>query len=605
MDGFSADIKDEQYKKLKELFPEVFSEGKIDWDKLRATLGEHIDFSERYGLSWKGKSGVFAKIQEKTVSTLHPQREESVDWDATGNMFIEGDNLETLKVLHKAYYGKVKMIYIDPPYNTGNDFIYSDSFKQSRRDYEEEAGLVDEEGNTTRDDGMRVNSGGNKHSNWLNMIYPRLWLAKNLLRQDGVIFISIDGNEVHNLHLIMNEIFGEENFVGIYVKQSKVGGGSDSRHIVQEHEYCVVYAKSVNDLPDMYIEHSPDYLKRYKEKDEKGRYFWDTFARPGLKNPIYYDIALPDGTAVNKGWIWSKDRFERGIKSGEVVIRQTTKGSWGVYFKQRLNESGKKPRSLTMDFGGTAQGKIDTGSLFDNVSMFEYPKSVKYIKELIRTIGDKEAVILDFFSGSGTLAHAVMELNAEDDGNRKWICVQLPELTDKKSEAYRAGYKTIAEIARERIRRAAKKIAEGYKDKIAERETPLYLGFRSYVLGDSNFKKWNELVRDPEEIRQQTLEQIDPIEPGASDEDLLTEILLKHGISPLAKLEQHDGFIYVPSDNLAISLTHNMTKELFKSMLAKNPSQIIVLDMAFSDDLNLKTNLSLQAEQRNIILEVL
>ena len=213
MSGYNDDIHQRQIDKLAQLFPEVVTEGKIDWQKLQATLGEAVDLGERYGLSWKGKSDVFAAIQEKTVQTLHPDQANSVDWDTTGNMFIEGDNLAALKILHKAYYGKVKMIYIDPPYNTGNDFIYDDDFKQTRRSYEAEAGITDDEGNVVRDDGLHTNTGGHKHSNWLNMMYPRLFLARNLIRQDGVIFVSIDDNEVHNLRLMMNEIFGEENFV--------------------------------------------------------------------------------------------------------------------------------------------------------------------------------------------------------------------------------------------------------------------------------------------------------------------------------------------------------------------------------------------------------
>jgi len=217
MNGYNDNIHQQQIDKLQQLFPEAVTEDKIDWQKLQATLGETVDLGERYGLGWKGKSDVFATIQEKTVQTLHPDRANSVDWDTTGNMFIEGDNLAALKILHKAYYGKVKMIYIDPPYNTGNDFIYNDDFKQTRRSYEAEVGITDDEGNVVRDDGLRTNTGGHKHSNWLSMMYPRLFLARNLLRQDGVIFVSIDDNEVHNLRLMMNEIFGEENFVGEYI----------------------------------------------------------------------------------------------------------------------------------------------------------------------------------------------------------------------------------------------------------------------------------------------------------------------------------------------------------------------------------------------------
>jgi len=322
--------------------------------------------------------------------------------------------------------------------------------------------------------------------------------------------------EQANLKKLCDEVFGEANFVGTYLKQSKVGGGSDSRHLVQEHEYCLVYARSIMQTQEMYVAHDDEYLKRYKESDSKGRFFWDTFARPGLKNPIHYDIPLPDGTTIDKGWIWGKDRFESGLKSGDIEIRKTSNG-WGVYFKQRLNESGKKPRSMTMDFGGTSQGKIDANSLFDNVKLFDYPKSVKYIKELIKTINDQSITILDFFSGSATTAHAVMQLNAEDGGNRKWIMVQLPEETDEKSEAYKAGYKTIPEISRERIRRAGDKIASEHPDAKVD------YGFRALRIDETNHK---DVYRPAADYQQNMLDElVDNVKEDRSDLDLLYGVL--------------------------------------------------------------------------------
>ena len=269
MSGYNDDIRQRQIDKLAQLFPEVVTEGKIDWQKLRATLGKAVDLGERYGLGWKGKSDVFATIQEKTVQTLHPDRANSVDWDTTSNMFIEGDNLAALKILHKAYYGKVKMIYIDPPYNTGNDFIYNDDFKQARRSYEAEAGITDDEGNVVRDDGLRTNTGGHKHSNWLNMMYPRLFLARNLLRQDGVIFVSIDDNEVHNLRLMMNEIFGEENFVGELAVIRAEGGGL-AKQIVQGHEYLLIFSRNINNFDP--LKRPKDIRGKIVERD--GKRFW-------------------------------------------------------------------------------------------------------------------------------------------------------------------------------------------------------------------------------------------------------------------------------------------------------------------------------------------
>lgn len=243
MNGYNDDITNDQLAKLRQLFPEVFTEDKIDWARLKATLGEAVDLGERYGLGWRGKSDVFAKIQEKTVETLHADRAHSVDWDTTSNMFIEGDNLAALKILHKSYYGKVKMIYIDPPYNTGNDFVYNDDFKQTRKSYEAEAGITDDEGNVTRDDGLCSNTGGHRHSNWLNMMYPRLFLARNLLRQDGVIFVSIDDNEVHNLRLMMNEIFGEENFVAQIIWEKVHTRKNSAQYFSYNHDYIVAIAR--------------------------------------------------------------------------------------------------------------------------------------------------------------------------------------------------------------------------------------------------------------------------------------------------------------------------------------------------------------------------
>mgnify|MGYP001084416144 CR=1 FL=1 len=617
MDGKSQNITEEQINRLKELFPEVFTEGKIDWNRLKATLGDHVDLGERYGLSWKGKSGVFAKIQEQTIATLHPQPEESVDWDTTQNMFIEGDNLEALKVLHKAYYGKVKMIYIDPPYNTGNDFVYNDDFKQARREYETEAGIVDEEGNITRDDGLRVNSGGHKHSNWLNMMYPRLFLARNLLRQDGVIFVSIDDNEVHNLRLIMDEIFGEENFVAEIVWEKRFTRSNNAKMFATLTERVLLYRRSnaVESLKDIRDENNSSSFSN-PDNDPRGDWTSVSYVNPASKSArpnLSYEIINPiTGEKIihpTNAWKYSHEVYKKHAAENRLWWGKNGENTYPRLkrFLSEMNE-GVVPVDLWKhtETGTTDQASKDLEALIGR-GIFDFPKPVGLLKKMMRIITepDAEDIVLDFFSGSGTLAHAVMELNAEDGGNRKWICVQLPELTGEKSEAYKAGYKTIAEIARERIRRAAKKIAEDHKDKIAQRETPLDLGFRAYVLGDSNFKKWNELVSDPEEIRTQIFDHIDPIEPGAKDEDLLTEILLKRGISPLAKIEQHDGFVFVPDENLAISLARNMTEELFKSMLAKNPSQIIILDVAFNNDLNLKTNLVLQSEKQNTGLEIL
>ena len=610
MNGYNDNIHQQQSDKLAQLFPEVVTEGKIDWQKLQATLGEAVDLGERYGLSWKGKSDVFATIQEKTVQTLHSDQANSVDWETTGNMFIEGNNLAALKILHKAYYSKVKMIYIDPPYNTGNDFIYKDDFKQTRRSYEAEAGITDDEGNVVRDDGLRTNTGGHKHSNWLNMMYPRLFLARNLLRQDGVIFVSIDDNEVHNLRLMMNEIFGEENFVGEYIWHKKVTGGYDNENINTQHEYIIVYARHYSG--NLLVGEEKE--TKYTLEDEDGRKFkWDSLWNVGgltYSKSLDYPITAPDGTDIwpigERGvafWLWSRNKVEEN--RNKLKFEQKPDGSWRVYKRVYASDSVVSGSILdkTIVKGNTYSSR-EIKDMFDDTKLFDYAKPTPLIKYLVARGSSNDDIVLDFFSGSGTTAHAVTELNAEDGGNRRWICVQLPELTDEKSEAYKAGYRTIADIARERIRRAGAKIRTDQADKLASRNVPLDLGFRAYRVDDSNFKQWNKLVSDPEEIRQQALANLDPLEEGTTDDDLLTELLLKCGISPLAKIEQHDNFCFIPSEKLVICLAHSMTEELFATILAVKPSSIILLDRAFGNDINLKVNLLLQAERQGVEAEV-
>ena len=610
MNGYNDNIYQQQIDKLQQLFPEVVTEGKIDWQKLQATLGEAVDLGERYGLGWKDKSDVFATIQEKTVQTLHPDRANSVDWDTTGNMFIEGDNLATLKILHKAYYGKVKMIYIDPPYNTGHDFIYNDDFKQTRRSYEAEAGITDDEGNVVRDDGLRTNTSGHKHSNWLNMMYPRLFLARNLLRQDGVIFVSIDDNEVHNLRLMMNEIFGEENFVGEYIWHKKVTGGYDNENINTQHEYIIVYARHYSG--DLLIGEEKE--TKYTLEDEEGRKFkWDSLWNVGgltYSKSLDYPIVAPDGTDIwpigQRGvafWLWSKSKVEEN--RNKLKFEQKSDGSWRVYKRVYASDSVVSGSILdkTIVKGNTYSSR-EIKDMFDDTKLFDYAKPTPLIKYLITRGSSKDDIVLDFFSGSGTTAHAVAELNAEDGSNRRWICVQLPELIDEKSEVYKAGYRTIADIARERIRRAGAKIRADQADKLVSRNVPLDLGFRAYRVGDSNFKQWNELVSDPEEIRQQALANLDPLEEGTTDDDLLTELLLKRGISPLAQIDQYNDFCFIPSEKLVICLAHSMSEELFATILSTKPSSIILLDRAFGGDINLKVNLLPQAERQGVEVEV-
>ena len=619
-DGYNSDIRSEQVQKLAELFPEAVREGKVDFDALKATLGEDVEYGEKYGLGWKGKSGVFAKIQQKSVSTLHPQPDESVDWDTTQNMFIEGDNLEALKVLHKAYYGKVKMIYIDPPYNTGNDFVYNDDFAKTRRQNAMDEGVIDDEGNATRDDGLRANTGGHKHSNWLDMMYPRLFLARNLLRQDGVIFVSIDDNEVHNLRLMMNEIFGEENFQGnIHWRRRTNQPNDPTKMIGLVAEHILVYARNSVAYKESGVG-KIDVTGTFSNPDNDSRGPWASkpWKTGSSQSGTTYTIKLPNGKSVTEEWMGSEETYNRLFQDDRIYFPNSGAGlpRKKYYLSERQDEGQSASNWWPSDtFGNNQEATAEQKLLFDGKVVFENPKPIKLIKAMLDLANTKNTdIVLDFFGGSGTTSQAVMEYNKDKNQRLKVITIQLNEDLDKNYQSANSKSKQIiknavesldsigkphyiSELAKERVRRTGAKNAE--------REMPLDLGFRSYVLGDSNFKKWNEQMREADEIRQATLDQLNPIEDGASDDDLLTEILLKRGISPLVETEIHEDFIFIPSETLAISLSRHMTEELFATILAKSPSQIILLDQAFRDDVNLKTNLVLQAEKQSVSVEVL
>ncbi|MCH5244742.1 MAG: site-specific DNA-methyltransferase, partial [Lentimicrobiaceae bacterium] len=442
MNGYSQSPKDERIEKLKAIMPEIFDEGKIDWEKLRAVLGDDVAIAdERYRLNWAGKSDAFRVMQEPSSATFVPYREESVDFDNTQNIFIEGENMEVLKVLQKSYFGKVKMIYIDPPYNTGNDsFIYPDRFAESREEYMRRVGDKDDDGYMLRDGMFRKNSkeNGQYHSNWLNMMMPRLYLAKSLLREDGVVFVSIDDNEVHNLRLLMNEIFGEENFVAEIIWKSKSGGANDSRYIAVDHEYILCFAKDATEITQ-FIDKNATVTTSYNCKDENGEYSLDRLDKQSLGyiESLDFPIIGPDGktyTVEHKNpdikvarWRWSRDTV--ADRYDELVFKN------GYVYTKNYKKDSNISRSLLIEdrFGRTRTGKTDFTSLF-GVAYFSSPKPVKLVYYLADIINDSDAVILDFFAGSGTTAHAVMQLNREDGGNRKYICVQLPEPCDENSE---------------------------------------------------------------------------------------------------------------------------------------------------------------------------
>ena len=542
LDKNSLDLVKENIEKLKKIFPDVFTEDKIDFEKLRENLGEFVDESdEKYQFAWFGKKKANKIALTPTKATLRPDKKTSKNWETTKNIYIEGDNLEVLKVLQKPYYKKIKMIYIDPPYNIGKDFIYKDSYQDNLKNYLAMTGQIDEEGNpltTNRE------ISGRKHSNWLNMMYPRLKLARNLLRDDGVIFISIDDNEVHNLRKIMDEIFGEENFVASFIWEKHKAPKNDNKYVTLNHEYILFYAKNkekfiINKLP-----RSKKNLASFKNPDNDSRGVWidgPLLAPTYSENTVYEIISPKTGKKffppAGKCWAFSKEKMDELIKDNRIWFGKD--GNNVPRIKRFLSELsdgiGVTSVLLHDNFGGTQKASNNLKKIFDNKKIFTYPKCINIIKHLIKISTSKSDLILDFFSGSATTAHAVMELNAEDGGNRQFILVQLPEPTDEKSEAYKAGYKNICEIGKERIKRAGEKIKEDYKDK--EWIYNLDIGFKVFKLDSTNIKEWDS---NPDNLEKSLLDYGDFIKSDRSEEDLLYEILLKYGIELTAPIEEKE-----------------------------------------------------------------
>ena len=648
MDGQSLKPQKEKLKQLHEILPEAFAEGKVDWEKLKATLGEDINFSnERYVLNWAGKSEAFKVLQTPTTKTLVPDKKESVNFDETKNIFIEGENLEVLKVLQKSYFGKVKMIYIDPPYNTGNDsFIYPDKFSETKAEYQKRVGDKDEEGYLTKDGMFRKNSkeNGQYHSNWLNMMYPRMFLAKNLLRQDGVIFVSIDDNEVHNLRMMMNEVFGEENFVAEIPWQARQSIQNDI-DISSSHEYILVYAKirrqtnrrlKESNKKIWYKEKSfacyPSLLDKGKfsnpDNDFRGIWKADPFDAPNIRPNLTYPIINPNTNEsfmppYGRCWRTSEDEYKRLLDDDRIVFGKigNSKPQLKVFYEEK-KEFGSTPNTW---FDGNTYGTATKGTkliqkLFYN-SPFDTPKPIELIKKLLLLSTQKNDLILDFFSGSGTTAHAVMDLNKEDGSNRKYICVQLPEKTDEKSEAYKAGYKTIADIAKERIRRAGKKIqkeinAEQEKKKgefnfdkseLENQKSSIDIGFKVLKLSNSNFKQWQQIKgNDAKALEAQMKLFVDPVSESATTENMVYELLLKSGKDLNSTLRyvstgstSAHGYIVVNDAELILML-EKATQEIVDNILKENPQKVVALDKLFKGNDQLKTNTALQMKDAGI-----
>jgi len=635
LDLRSMDIIGEQKEKLRQLFPEVFTENKIDFEKLKLALGEAIEVGkERYGMIWPGKADCFKIIQSSSIGTLKPCRKESVNFDTTENLFIEGDNLEVLKLLQKSYYGKVKMIYIDPPYNTGNDFIYPDDYKENLTTYLQYTGQVDSEGKKFS---TNTDTEGRFHSKWLSMMYPRLFLAKNLLSDNGVIFISIDDNEVSNLRKICDEIFGEENFIAEIVVQANKGG-RDYLQIAKTHEYLLCYLKNAD--TGLFLLQKED-VSSFKYTDQKGKYELRELRnrnpkfhrgnRPNLFYPIYVNPLLKDkynccaisldktesynievfpknSEGKDSCWRWGKFLLLKNIhrndtEKSNVITRQKRDGGWNIYEKNRKTMT--KAKSIWDDKNvRTERGTIVFRELF-NKSYMEFPKPVELIAKAMNLGLGREDIILDFFAGSATTAHAVIDLNKEDGGNRKFIMVQLPEICNENSEAYKAGFKTIADIGKERIRRVIKNI-EKETEQTLFKNNKINLGFKVFKLDKSNFKIWDseKLPLDKKSLEKQLELHIDHIDYKASQDDILYEILLKAGFELTTKIEKiklaGKAVYSIEGGAMLICLEKELTKEVIKAMAEKQPSRVICLDLGFANNDQLKTNAVQIMKSKNV-----
>ncbi len=618
----TADIAAQNIEKIGALFPncitEMLDEEKstaenkvykkaINFELLKQMLSkEVIDGNEAYEFTWVGKKASIVEANKPIRKTLRPCKDESVNWDDTQNLYIEGDNLEVLKLLQESYLGKVKMIYIDPPYNTGNDFIYNDDFKMSSDEYADKSGETDEEGNRMF---KNTDSNGRFHSDWCSMIYPRLLLARNLLSDDGVIFISIDDNEQANLKKICDEVFGMQNFVASLIWQKKTGA-SDSKGIANITESILVYAKEKKFYASTFTKNNSSYdLSRYRYTDEfideRGPYYIDNLDRGGLSysDSLNYGVECPDGTIafpngrseyINDGWIWkwNKKKIEWARKNKFIEFRKTDKkkNGWAVCYKNYLKvdnennpiERAAPHKNLITDILN-ANASATMKDLFNTNNYFNYSKPIELIGKIIGFVQCNNAILLDFFSGSSTTAHAVMQLNAQDGGNRKFIMVQLPEKTDETSEAYKAGYKNICEIGKERIRRAGKKILEENKDK--EGIENLDTGFRVLKLDDTNMR---DVYYSPSKYSQNLLSALESnVKPDRSDLDLLFGCLLEWGL-PLSlpysceKIGECTVHNYNDGDLIAC-FDENIAESVIKEIAKKRPLRAVFRDSSFAN----------------------
>ena len=606
----STDVLAERVEKLKQLIPEAFSEGKLDFERLRNALGDFVgEGRERYGLTWAGKADAIRAIQAPSIGTLLPCPEESRSFEASENVFIEGDNLEVLKLLQKAYHGKVKMIYIDPPYNTGNEFIYPDNFREGLDHYLEYSRQVSE-------GRLKVSTNeetsGRYHSKWLDMMYPRLVLGRNLLSSDGLIFISIDDHEVHNLRLLANEVFGEENFIlCITWKRRQVSDNRNANGASTDHEYVLVYGREKARLRGAAKD-----LTKYSNPDDDPRGPWMSDNMTGLATKeqrpnLHYDIVHPDSGAKypphpGRGWAYEPKRMERLIEEGRVLWPSKVDG------RPRLKRFLADIKDDTTGFssvqspGYTTDGTREVTDLM-GYKAFDFPKPIELLKTLIRqaTSHDESAIVLDYFAGSCTTADAVMQVNAEDGGNRRFIMVQLPEPLASGGEAGMAGFSSLASVGMERIRRRIDRLTAPSQEDLKlfeplERGT---LGCRLFKLASSNFKVWGDDA-DTEPLAEQLELFAEHLIAERPEQAVLYEILLKAGIpltESVVRRSISDTTAYLIGDGvLLICLAQSVTQEFLRSVVPLAPQRVICLDAAFGGNDQLKTNTVLEMKSHGI-----
>ena len=612
MDGLSLNLEKQNIQRIKELFPEAVEEGKINFDMLRAMLGDEVDDSrEKYQFTWNGKAKSIKLAQTPSSATLRPCKEKSKNWDTTENLYIEGDNLEVLKQLQKTYYGKIKMIYIDPPYNTGNDFVYHDDFKNSLDNYKVQTNQITS---------SNPESNGRFHTDWLNMMYPRLQLAKNLLSEDGVILISIDDNEEVNLQKICNEIFGEYNFVGKFAVQVNPRGRNLDLYIAKTYEPILIYVKNYGNTSSINkIGKDEKMLSEYNRIDDNGKFrpiglrnrnqAFNPETRPSLYYPLYVDPENGNVSVEKKDnytvevfpnasetiptcWTWSKQKVKN--ENNLIFAEQTTNG-WRIFRKDYLNTGNSattlaKSLQLENEFNND-WGKKRIKQLFD-LNIMSFPKSPNLMKRLVELGAERDSVILDFFSGSSTLADAIMQFNSEDGGNRKFIMVQLPEICDEKSEAYKAGYKNICEIGEERIRRAGKQVKADWEKEHpsdglfgSDEEFTTDIGFKVFKLDSTNVNEWDPNMKLDEKELAMRLGEV--FKEDRSKEDILYEIMLKYGVfdKQVEEIKINDKTMYrVGKRYMIVCLEDYITSEDVKAIGELSPRTVIFNEAGFMND---------------------